>query len=229
MKMPLPEYLILLLAIPAVAAAANTPADLTVVEEKDGLPARIVFPEVTGKVSLMLSCFSQVQTNGRMKETGCYTKDQYDSPYAQAVLKAAKKARMTPAMVDGKAKKVYVQFRVEFIAEGEQRDVHLYLNPGYEENVAAYGYDHVGGQRVLAGKEAWQDVCPQRAKFAVWVRLFLGEDGQTQSPSVVHASGILPTQTCQEALKRSVLSAQYIPAYDEGMPVPSTYVEIFGN
>ncbi len=219
----------LLFSAPAASLAANSPATFDAEDEEDRLHARILFPEVTGKVSVMLSCFSQVQANGRMKDTGCYTKDQYDQPYALAVTKAAKKARMNPALFDGKDRKVYVQFRVEFIAEGDQRDIHLYLNSGYEENIKAYGYDHIGGQRAIAGKEPWQNVCPKRAQFAVWLRIYLGEDGQTQSPSIVHASGILPTQTCQDALKQTALASQYAPAYDDGMPVPSTYVEIFGN
>jgi hypothetical protein len=56
-----------------------------------------------------------------MKETGCYTKDQFDSDFASAVIKGAKKAHMNPAIINGKAQKIYLQFRVGFVAKGDDR------------------------------------------------------------------------------------------------------------
>lgn len=210
------------------SAQDRQPANFDVEDNEKVLGNRIVFPEIKGDVSAMIDCFSIVETGGKMKDYGCFSKDQFDAPFAQAVNVAAKKARMNPAVIDGKKREIYMQFRAEFIAEGDERTVDIYPNPGYAENVEAYGYDHVAGQRVV-GNESWLGVCPQRAKYSVWVRAYLGEDGKTDNPSIVHSGGVLPTATCQNAIKETILSSSYTPALAEGVPVPSTYVEMFSN
>ncbi|MDX1404232.1 MAG: energy transducer TonB [Woeseiaceae bacterium] len=204
------------------------PATFEHQESKRRLADRIEFPDVSGKVSAMLVCFSQIEKSGRMKSTGCYTKDNYETQFAAAVVKAAKKASMTPAMIDGKPYKIYMQFRVEFIADGEDRVINLYPNPGITENIEAYGEHYIAGQRVI-GSEPWQRICPQRAKYLVLVRAFLGEDGRSESPSVERISGIMPTADCQDALKETILNSRYTPAMADGYPVPSAFVESFSN
>ncbi len=220
--------LLFFVAIAAPAVAEMRPADFEFEEVEKRLVNRIEFPDVSGKVSAMISCFSQIEKSGRMKETGCYMKDNFDQQFVAAIIKAAKKAYMTPAIIDGEKQKIYMQFRAEFIADGDDRQIHLYPNPGYIENVDAYGPDHVAGQRAI-GKEAWQKVCPQRARYMVLVRAFLGEDGHTENPSVERLSGIMPTPDCQAAIEETILNSVFTPAMADGYPVPSTFVETFGN
>lgn len=220
--------LALLLAGGQAASQDREPANFDIEDPEKSLVNRIVFPEFKGDVSAMIDCFSIVETGGKMKDYGCYTKDQFDAPFAAAVNYAAKKARMNPAVIDGKKKEIYLQFRAEFIAQGDERTIDLYLNPGFTENIEAYGYDHIGGQRVV-GKESWMNVCPQRSHYSLWVRAYLGEDGTTDNVSLIHADGIIPTEACQNAIKQTILSSLYTPAMADGVPVPSTYVEMFGN
>jgi hypothetical protein len=217
-----------LAAIAVPAAEQMRPADFQFEEADKRLVNRIEFPDVSGKVSAMISCYSIIQKSGRMKDTGCYMKDNFDQQFAAAIIKAAKKASMTPAIINGEKSRIYMQYRVEFIADGDDRQMHLYPNPGYTENVEAYGPDHVAGQRAI-GKEPWQDVCPQRAKYLVLVRAYLGEDGHPENPSVERLSGIMPTPDCQNAIKETILNSAYTPAMADGYPVPSTFVETFGN
>lgn len=190
---------------------------------------RIAFPQIKGDVTVMLNCFTQLEASGKMTNTGCLMKDQFDSSFAEAVSIASKKARMTPAEIGGKKVEVYVQFRTEFVAKGDDRTVRVILNPGYPENVAAYGEEHVAAQRVLAGKEAWEKACPQRAQYAVLARAYVGEDGVSDNPSVEHYAGVLPVASCQDAIKSTILGSRYIPAIADGMAVPSTFIEQFGN
>lgn len=236
-----------------VSAQENRPATFDYKDNEKQLQNLIIFPkEVTGKVALVLSCVSRIQPNGKMDDTGCYQTNQYEQAFASSVLKAARKARMNPAIVNGKAQEIYLQFRVEFIREkalpkkdddkGDKkkkkkeeeepvdvgRAVHLYLNPGYEENVLEYGYEHIAGQRVI-GKEPWQDICPSRAKFSLWVRAFLSEEGIAASPTIEFGNGIRPVADCLDAIENTIITSQYAPAMAEGVPVPSTYIEIFGN
>jgi len=233
------------------AAQENRPATFDYEESDKQLQNLISFPkEVTGKVELVLSCVSRIQPNGKMDETGCYQMNQYEQAFASSVIRAARKARMKPAIVEGKSREVYLQFRVEFIREkalpkkdDDKKDkkkkeeevvvdvgraLHLYLNPGYEENVLAYGYEHIAGQRVI-GKEPWQDICPSRAKYSLWVRAYLSEEGKAASPTIEFGNGIRPVANCLEAIKDTIITSQYAPAMAEGVPVPSTYIELFGN
>jgi len=220
--------ILLLVAGAALSADDMRPANFEHEESKRRLDKRIVFPEMTRDATVMLLCVSQVAANGRMKETGCYTKDQFEADFASAVAKAAKKAHMNPAVVNGKSQKIYLQFRVEFIAEGDDRRIFLYLNPGHAENVEAYGYDYIAAQRVI-GKEPWQDICPQRANYLLTLRAYVGEDGQSGSPSLEKVSGIMPTNDCQNAIKDTILSSAFTAGMADGYPVPSAYVELFGN
>ena len=220
----------LFLAAGASAQDEFMPAHFGYDEEDRQLFNLIPFPEIKGDVTIMLRCFAQLETSGKMKNTACLMEDQFDQPFAGAVAQAAKKARMTPASINGKPVMVYVQFRTEFVAEGDDRKIKVILNPGYPENVAAYGEDHVAAQRLLTGKdEPWQKVCPQRAAYAVWAKAYVGEDGRADAPSIDHAGGVIPTPACQDAIKAQILDSRYIPAMDDGFPVPSTFVEIFSN
>jgi len=220
--------ILLLVAGAALPADDMRPANFEHEESKRRLDKRIVFPKMTRDATVMLLCVSQVAANGRMKETGCYTKDQFEADFSSAVIKAAKKAHMNPAIVNGKSQKIYLQFRVEFIAEGDNRRIFLYLNPGHAENVEAYGYDYIAAQRVI-GKEPWQDICPQRANYLLTLRAYVGEDGQSGSPSLEKISGIMPTNDCQNAIKDTILSSAFTAGMADGYPVPSAYVELFGN
>lgn len=220
--------ILLLLACAAQAAEQFRPASFEHEEAKRRLADRIEFPDVSGKVATMIYCFSQIERGGKMKETGCYLRDNFDSQFAAAIVKAAKKSTMTPALINGKPHKIFMQFRVEFLADGEERQIKLYPNPGYTENVEAYGPDHVAGQRAI-GKEPWQAVCPQRAKYLIAVRAFLSEDGHSENPSIERLSGIMPTADCQNAIKETILASAYVPAMADGYAVPSTFVETFGN
>ena len=218
----------LLLAGIAWSAVDVQPADFDHEERERRLANRIEFPELTRDATVMISCFSQIAKSGKMKDTGCFTKDNFDAPFAAAIMKAAKKSTLNPAFIDGDKQMIYLQFRVEFIAKGEDREIKLFLNPGHTENVDAYGPDHVAAQRVI-GKEPWQGICPQRAYFLVLVRAFLGEDGQPGNPSLERVSGIMPTSDCQNAIKETILQSLFTPAMADGYPVPSTFVETFSN
>src|SRR5690606_40027015 len=52
---------------------------------------------------------------------------------------------------------------------GDEATVNVYPNPGVAENVEAYGADHVAAQRTI-GKEEWQDICPERTDYLVWLK-----------------------------------------------------------
>jgi hypothetical protein len=220
--------ILLLVTTTALSSEGMRPASFDHEEAERRLHNRIAFPEVKGNMSTMIHCFSQIEKSGKMKDTGCFMKDNFDPPFATAIMKAAEKSSMMPAIINGEKRKIYLQFRVEFVAKDDERNIYMYLNPANTENVEAYGADHIAAQRAI-GKEPWQDICPQRAQYLLLVRAFVGEDGKSANPSVEGVSGIMPTADCLNAIKETILESSFTPAMADGYPVPSAFVETFSN
>ena len=225
-------YLVLMLAFFAATNAGAqglSPANFDVEDEDRQMQRLLGFPEVSGDVEVQLNCFSLVQKNGKMKDTNCYMLKNYDQPFVLAVTTAAKKARMNPAIIDGEPREVYLQFMVRFVQKEDSRQIRYVLNPGYEENVSAYGIEHVAGQRAIGKREPWNAACPRRARYLVLVRSYLGEDGRADNVSIEHSDSIVPTASCQDAIRQTILQSRFTPAFADGEPVPSAYFEPFGN
>ena len=219
----------LLLLCQAGLAQDMRPADFDHPEADRRMDTLLEFPEISGNISVILNCVSRIQANGKMEGTGCFLQNNYDEPFMRAIATAAKKARMNPAIVNGKAQEIFLQFRVEFNQEGENQTIDYYLNPGWDENVKAYGFRHVAGQRVIGKNEPWSDACPKRARWSLWVRAYLGPDGRAESPTLQLTDGITPVESCLEAIRQTIVNSQYTPALADGEPVPSTFIEPFSN
>lgn len=225
-------HLPLLLIVPlfaawsATAAADRKPARTDTGE--DSLAARIEFPELKGDASAVVRCAAAVDSDGKMKDNGCYGESPADQVFIPAINKAARKARMVPASADGRGQKVYFQYRVKFTKKGDEKTITVLENPGVKENVDAYGEDHVAPQRVI-GRESWQKECPERAQYLLWLRAHVDPDGTMSNASLTHGGGLMPTPRCQQSILEAIQSSMFFPALQNGTPVQSTYVEPFGN
>ena len=211
---------------PQIALGAQNPASFN---HPDGsLQSRIKFPELRGDSVAMIRCAAQVQRSGKFEDNVCFVQNAGDEVYIKAIYDAAKKARMNPAIIDGKSAAVYVQYRVEFKKEGDNQSVRILNNPGVEENVAAYGEDHIAPQRGLTA-EKWQKACPSRMRFLVLGKAHIAEDGSQSSISIVNGGGPPITERCREAIIETLSESRFTPAKADGIAVPSTFVEPFGS
>lgn len=223
------RYLALFIYVASMTtAAAGDRQPARIGDGERSLASLIRFPELKGDTTVMLRCAVRVRDDGEMKDNGCYVDSPADQLFISEINKAARKARLVPASIDGKRREIYFQYRVEFAKKGEEQTVTVYENPGVQENIDAYGIDHVAAQRAI-GKERWQEECPSRAQYLVWLKAHVAPDGQQSSLSLTHGSGITPTPRCQQAILDSVSGSLFFPALHAGEPVPSTYVEPFGN
>jgi len=219
---------IALFVVPLTATAQITPATLGDPESEYYLLRLIEFPETHGDATVQLQCVSIIKGSGKMQDAGCYIENNWDPDFAEAVRKASKKATFAPAHQGNKGKKIALMFRVEFLKTADEKTINIYLNPGDTEMIDAYGQDHISAQRVM-GKEAWQKTCPKHARWLVYVRAHVNEEGVASSVSLVHGGGIVPTGNCQQALINTITSSPFAPATVDGEPVPSSYVESFGH
>lgn len=208
------------------ALAERTPARLETGE--DSLESLIEFPELKGDTAALIRCQAIVEEDGNLDENGCIVEEAADQLFLKPIIDAAEDARALPAVADGDEKSIYLQYRVEFVQKGSERTINVYPNPGVQENIDAYGQDHVAAQRVI-GEEIWQDECPENARYLVWLKAHVAPDGQPSSFSLTHGGGLNPTPRCQQAILDTVAGSLFFPALSDGEPVPSTYVEPFGN
>ena len=218
--------LIVTLLLSAGANAERVPAQADTGD--DGLEHRIEFPELRGDTTAALRCAARLQKNGRMKDNGCYVESPADQIFVEPINRAARRARFKPAMLDGRAQEIYLQYRVQFVKKDDDEQVTVWLNPGVAENVEAYGPHHVAAQRVI-GKERWQDVCPERADYLLWLKAHVAENGAASSASLTHGAGLNPSPRCRDAILATIEESEFFPALADGEPVPSTYMEPFGN
>jgi len=188
----------------------------------------IGFPDTQGDASVTISCATLVKGNGKLKNTHCYIKDNWDPDFAQAVEKGAKKAVLSPARNGKKTPTVGLLFQVVFLKKEDKRSITIILNPGMEEMVEAYGKFHISAQRVM-GKENWGKSCPRHAKWLLFAQSHVDESGVASSVELGHGNGIIPTGTCQQAIINTITSSQFAPATVDGVAVPGVYVEPFGG
>lgn len=214
------------LLLATLAAAERLPA--TFEHPDKSLQSLIEFPELRGDTSATLLCASQVSSSGKMKENGCYVNAAGDEVFIKAIVTAAKKARMTPARIDGKAIPVYVQYRVEFKKAGDEQLVRIMNNPGLEENVEAYGDEHIAAQRGLTS-EQWLKICPKQVHFSVLAKAHVAADGKQSSIGISPGDSVSITARCTDAIMSTLRESTFTPAYADGEAVPSSFIEPFGN
>lgn len=217
---------LLFLLLPRPGLSQNLPA--TFGSGKSSLQKLMTFPELRGDATARIRCASQVNNKGRMKSTGCYQNTAGDEVYIAVIVKAAKKARMIPATAAGKAFDVYVQFQVEFIKVGDSESIRVLNNPGLQENIDAYGDDHIAAQRGLA-TDSFTKACPKHARYMVWAKAYVGEDGQQDSFSILPGEGAPITEKCRAGIIATLRDSTFTPAIADGEPVPSSFIEPFGN
>lgn len=212
--------------VQSAPAQQHTPADFG--DGEKSLGKLIEFPELRGDTSVAISCIGLLEKNGKLEKHGCYRRNPGDETFAASIYSVIKKARLVPAVYDGKPATVVFQYRAQFVQKGEDKEINFVANPGYAENVEAYGHEHVAAQR-LFGKEGWGKSCPRQAKFVVLVKANVDYDGTPGAVSVTHAEGIPITQKCEQAIIDTIVTSRFIPAMADGEAVPSTFVEPFGN
>lgn len=188
----------------------------------------VAFPDVKGDVTVTMGCAAIATNSGKLKDNLCFLQNDFDQAFAASMFEASKKARIVPASIAGREKSVYLQYRVVFIKKGERMGVQMVVNPGVDENVEEYGNDHIAAQRVI-GKEKWQKVCPKSAGYQVIARAHVNEMGKASNISLSHGGGIVPPVACQDAIIRNIAESEFIPAFADGVAVPSTYAEPFSN
>lgn len=216
----------LTLSIMAAADDEWTPAGFG--DDEKSLENLIEFPELRGDTAVTVSCMGVLKSRGKFDQHVCLQRNPGDQTFVAAIYDIIKKARLKPATYNGRGVNVVFQYRVHFEQTGEEQSMTFMPNPGLGENVEAYGLGHTAAQRLM-DKEPWKKSCPQQNRFVVLARANVDWTGKASAVSVTHMSGLPITQKCEQAISQSILDSRFIPAFADGEPVPSTFVEPFGS
>jgi len=196
-------------------------------KEKSLLPM-MVFPNIKGNVRVIINCSGIIKRNKKIDSFLCYKNQPGDEIYIQEIYKANKKARYTPAIINNKNVDVFVQFRILFKKNNDVTKIQLIRNPGYQENIMAYGDNYIGAQRVI-GNENWQKYCPKYNRYRLLSKAHVNKNGIASNANITSLNGITINNKCKNTIISTLNSSLYLPARSNEKNVPSTYIELFGN
>ncbi len=197
---------------------AYTPADFF--DGEKTIHSRIKFPEWEDDVSVSLRCDSRVSKFGKVIENFCFSSGDKYALFEKEVHKAMKNSFVTPAMVGGAKKGVWFQYFVNFNKSGKKKRISIYPNYGLEMD--RYGVNYTSPQRYSKGVRTLFNRC--RIHANVWIKATIDEFGNPNNVEVVSSKG---GNRCTKNLAFKFSKAKYIPAYVDGRPVPSLYMESF--
>ena len=205
---------------PIAAEQSVTVMPAKFVEGEKSLRNLINHPSVDGDYVVILSCFADVSIRGRMSHTVCSYQDESALMFSKAVERAGKRARLSPAILNGEKKKIWLQFTAIFLKDIEGEDIQIFNN--VRENVDRYGDEYIGAQRI-----DWFDFPKTCRQFYDWfalARVNIAVDGSPRDFEWEPSSTNMPNG-CEDTLKILMLTSNYIPAFYQGKPVDSTYAE----
>lgn len=183
----------------------------------------IRFPNIKEDISVTILCNAEVTNTGRFKSNHCYfNRMDEKSRFKKAIVKTTKRSRkyFTPAIVNGIEKNVYLQYSVNFVKNGEDKQINVYPNHGFE--VKEYGSEYTSAQRYEKGTHWTFSRCSKNT--TVWIKSEINTEGIPQNAEVLRGTG---SDLCKEIVSESFLKGQFIPGTANGKPVRSMYIELF--
>lgn len=186
------------------------------------MKALLRFPEGEGDVFVPLDCDADLQAAGSLYGTYCLAFDNRYVEYERAVGSATNFAVAESAMVDGKRRDVWFQFRVEFERRKGREEIRIFPNQGLQSGT--FGVDYSGPQRLESSRSRFfSDSCP--TKMRLWATATVTEEGKPEGIAV-ESKGV-GGAACRATLAEAIRRSRFIPAFVSGQPVRGLYREIF--
>ena len=194
------------------------------IDGENSLQNLIEFPAVDGDVSKTIFCESRVYKSGKLRRTLCPASSKSDRYFIEAIETAAMEARVTPATLNGKAKRTSILYSVMFVRQGGVEAIGVYPNWGHD--VEKYGPDYESAQRYDRGKLASQ--CKPASLLLVIMKI--GADGRISGEIGLSVSdGEYGKTQCVGLVRDHIIESSYIAGRHNGEPVETTHVFISGH
>ncbi|MFL0810485.1 MAG: energy transducer TonB [Agarilytica sp.] len=221
-------FLLLVVSLGAFAGDKTEGVEYRPVNFIDGdksLQSRIIFPEWEGDITVTLRCDAGVHKFGTIKkENFCFTKNDEYQVFAKAVMDAAEYSKLEPALVKGKRKSIWFQYLVTFHKKDGKKMIVLY--PNYGLDMDKYGPYYTSAQRYSSGVRTYFNRC-RLLNTNIWVKAKIDEFGKAHDVEAI--SSEKGGERCAKNIAYKLKKGKFIPAMNDGKPVPSLYTESFFN
>lgn len=194
------------------------------IDGEHSLQNLIEFPDVEGDVALFLYCELRVYPSGGIRGNFCFPSENVDPSFRKEVSTAAKLARASPAIVNGKARTVHLYYRVFFFQKDGASEVGVISNWGHDED--KYGISYEAPQRYSDYRRP--NICGILLRRTLLLStVLIGKDG-TLTSDVVFVPELdrsVDQRKCANGIRALLKKAKYIPGHYAGTPVEATFVE----
>ncbi|MCZ6640843.1 MAG: hypothetical protein O7F71_04660 [Gammaproteobacteria bacterium] len=183
------------------AGAANSPvyvpADL--LSSSRPLSSFISHPKTRATWDRFIRCETYIDKSGRYRRTYCPFADPEARLYGRAIVRKLAKARATPAYVDGRRVKVWLQFAVLFGSDGKE----IVVVPNHNRDVISFGANYQAPQRYTRPEGCGH------TKYSIFLRYTVSESGE-----IIGATASSKSQNLEqiERVRSCLMRAKYIPA-----------------
>ena len=192
---------------------------------KEDFLSKIDFPDINEGNPLTIKCAGRITDRGKFDTIICLDDANFDGDKeisrntGSEIAKVTESIRVNPARVDGRRVEVWYNFSVVFQVVNGAQQVDLVDN--HFRNSDSYGEEYIAAQRYNGDLSS----CISSLRGAVFMQASISEGGEVQSvtPMGNNSSG----GGCTDRLMEDMQQSTYIPAFFDGNPVASTYVEIF--
>lgn len=196
-----------------------SPADF--MEGEKTLHARIKFPKWDEDIALSVRCDARLSRYGTILSNWCFANGDKYAVFEKEIHRAAKRAKLNPAMVDGMKEAVWFQYIVTFYKKGKERAITIHPNYGLEADKS--GRDYTSPQRYSKGVRYFFNRC-RLARTKIWIKARIDEKGKAHDVELVDGNG---GNRCIKNLTYKFALGKFIPAHLDGKPVSALYMEAF--
>ncbi len=200
---------------------------------KESLEDRFFLPESSKDEEVTIFCSAVISVRGVIEEQRCNW-DHINKPYRIPANNATRNARLNPATVDGKKVIAYIKYAYKIEHKDGKSTVKVY--PHHFVNSQYYGDDYIAPQSYVPGTELYstdsiffgkpwverevQRKCIKSAR--VFLKMKIEKDGKVSDVEVLDKPR---PKSCGKSIADAATEAEYIPAFYNGQPAASIYVE----
>ncbi len=216
---------VLALISSAIATGQNLPSSVPAqfTDDEKFIGNLIRFPKVNQDFAIAIKCLARLNKRGRITDNHCFVSDQlHELGFDQVIRRAARSAEFIPAKINGKREPVQFIYMVQFIQQGGEKEINVFLHQG--NNIDEFGLEYIAAQRYEFRMTPM--TCRHRNLDTVVVSsVDVAADGSVTLPE--NTSESETTDGCHTAFNRHLLVAHFIPAMLNGEFVASRYIEPF--
>lgn len=196
--------------------ATMTPANF--IDSPRSLQNRIQFPKLDDDLAVTVACAARLDQLGEFVNNYCWRTSEVNYGFLNVIKRAARDAKIAPAKIDGVSASVWFQYSVDFRKVGTNEMISVYPNWGFNRDF--YGTEYTAPQLHRAVPDSMN--CNRNQSFNV--SMLIDSDGSIHDPEVIHGE---PTNECRKQFMLWIENAKFIPAHNNGKPVPARYVDFW--